>query len=200
VSEEQRLRLFIALDLPEGWKSAVATAQEELRARIEKRLDQPVRLRWVRPEGIHLTLKFLGETPASRLDALQHALRQAVPQPPRFSLTLGRYGSFVERRPPRVILATVDGDHKALFALVERIETWLAAAGWPRERRGFAPHLTLARLPDALSNDTRYAIAHLANGLSVPLLPAWSIESVSLMQSHLSPGGARYERLQTFPN
>ena len=197
---EAPIRLFIALELPEDWKQALAGFQEELRARIASRLDRPVRVRWVRPEGIHLTLKFLGETPAPRLASIQDALRQAVPEPPGFSLSLGRPGSFEDRRAPRVILSTVQGDTKPLFALAERVETWMAAAGWPRERRGFMPHLTLGRLPDDMPKDARHAVAHLAADLRVPSLPDWKVDAVSLMQSHLGPGGARYERLSTYPD
>jgi RNA 2',3'-cyclic 3'-phosphodiesterase len=205
------VRLFIALDLPDTWKSALATLQDDMRTALHKRFGDTVRPRWVRPEGIHLTLKFLGETPENRLDALSNALAAAVPDAPGFELTLGRAGSFSDRRAPRVILATVGGDTKPLTSLTERIETWLAAAGWPRERRAFHPHLTLARLPDTLDEATRRAVAEATTAIAPPLTSPWTVDHVYLIQSHLGPfsGGpgvasssdarARYERLAAFP-
>jgi RNA 2',3'-cyclic 3'-phosphodiesterase len=194
------MRLFIALDLPDTWKEALATLQDEMRDVIHKRFGDVVRPRWVRPEGIHLTLKFLGETPADRLDSLTTALAQAVPDEPGFSLALGRAGSFSDRRAPRVILATVGEDTEPLLALAERLETWLAASGWPRERRAFHPHLTLARLPDALDESTRHAVAKVTTTVKTPQTLPWNVDRVYLIRSHLGPGGARYERLAAFPN
>src|SRR5690606_15343773 len=99
-----------------------------------------VRVRWVRPEGIHLTLKFIGHVPPDRLAPIQEQLAAAVPQPPNFTLDLGRVGTFADRRAPRVVWAGVQ-DHPqfALLRLAEAIDTWLAAAGIPRERRAFRP-------------------------------------------------------------
>jgi len=193
------LRLFIALDLPESWKAALQSLQEEMQAAISTQLGPMIRPRWVRPEGIHLTLKFLGDTPASRIDVLRTQIALAVPDEPRFDLSLGRVGSFEQRRSPRVILATVLGEDRALIDLHERIETWLAAAGWPREARTFRAHLTLGRLPDGMDDTTRLAVAGITTAFETPLVPVWHVDKVYLIRSHLGPGGARYERLVAFP-
>jgi 2'-5' RNA ligase len=194
------LRLFVALELPDAWKDALGRLQDGMRAALQQRFDDAVRPRWVRPEGIHLTLKFLGPTPASRVDAVETALHHAVPAPPGFSLQLANLGSFADRRSPRVILAGVQGDTKALYALTERIETWLAAAGWPREKRSFYPHLTLARLPETLDDVTRRAVATITTAIEAPIVSPWPVESVHLVQSHLGPNGATYETLASFPS
>lgn len=193
------MRLFVALDLPRAWQETLGALQDAMRDAVQQRFGDAVRPRWVRPEGIHLTLKFLGETPASRLDALTAALAQAVPDEPGFSLGLGRAGSFEARRTPRVIFATVIDERQALLPLYERVETWLAAAGWAREKRGFRPHLTLARLPETLDDATRHAVAGLTTALEAPQTPIWRVDRVYLIRSHLGPGGARYERLAAFP-
>jgi 2'-5' RNA ligase len=86
-----------------------------------------------------------------------------------------------------------------LYALAESIETWLAAAGVPRERRSFAPHLTLARLPDDLQVDVRKRIAEVTTAVKAPAFPPFVVRQVSLMQSHIQQGGARYERLMVYP-
>jgi 2'-5' RNA ligase len=196
---EPSLRLFIALQLPDAWKDGLGALQDEMRAALHERFGDTVRPRWVRPEGIHLTLKFLGATPASRVEAVETALRHAVPAPPAFTLQLANVGSFADRRSPRIILAGVYGETKALFALAERIETWLASAGWPRDKRSFHPHLTLARLPETLDDATRRAVAEVTSACQAPRVPAWPVDSVHLIRSHLGPDGSRYETLATFP-
>jgi RNA 2',3'-cyclic 3'-phosphodiesterase len=194
------LRLFIALDLPGSWKAALQTLQEEMQDAIANQVGPTIRPRWVRPEGIHLTLKFLGDTPASRLDVLRTQLAQAVPSEPGFDLSLARAGAFNQRRSPRVILMTVAVEGTGLIELQERIEIWLAAGGWPQEKRSFHPHLTLARLPDSMDEETRRAVADITTGFNAPQAPVWHVDKVYLIRSHLGPGGARYERLAAFPN
>jgi len=194
------MRLFIALELPETWKQALQALQEEMQSAITAELGENIRPRWVRPEGIHLTLKFLGETPESRLEALTNALAQAVPAEPGFELQLSRAGAFEDRRrAPRVILATIAVEGRGLMDLYEHIETWLAAAGWPREKRSFHPHLTLARMPDSFDDATRHAVGELATAFEAPQAPVWRVDSVHLIRSHPRPDGARYESLAAFP-
>ncbi len=198
-SPDATMRLFIALELPESWKIALGTLQRDMQAAIGDRFGAGVRPRWVWPEGIHLTLKFLGDTAPDRLEALTTALARAVPASPDFDLTLSRVGAFNQRRSPRVIMATIAVEGRVLIDLYERIETWLAASGWPRETRTFHPHLTLARLPDAMSDETRRALADLTTSFSPPVAPIWRVDRVHLVRSHLGPDGARYETLATFP-
>jgi 2'-5' RNA ligase len=196
---EVSYRLFVALDLPETWRTALQSLQIEMQDTIAERFGLAVRPRWVRPDGIHLTLKFLGETPTSRLDVLKTQLAQAVPDELSFNLSLGRVGSFEQRRSPRVILATVAVEGRALIDLYERIETWLSVAGWPREKRSFHPHLTLARLPQGMDDATRRAVADLTTEFGAPQAPVWHVDRVYLIRSHLGTGGARYEHIAAFP-
>ena len=193
------MRLFVALELPDAWKDALSRLQDEMRQGLQQRFGDSVRPRWVRPEAIHLTLKFLGETPSSRLESIESALRHAVPALTPFTLRLANAGSFADRHAPRVILAGVHGDTKALFALADQVETWLAAAGWPREKRGFRPHLTLARLPETMDDETRQAVAQVTTACKSPEAPSWRVDNVYLIRSHLGPNGSRYERIAAFP-
>jgi 2'-5' RNA ligase len=197
---EQRLRLFVAVELPQAWRDGFEGLMAEMKAALAADSQtKSVRVRWVRPEGIHLTLKFLGETPQGKLEGVNHSLKQAVTAPPGIRLQIGHVGSFSDRRAPRVVWAGVEGQTKELAALAERVDTWLASAGYTRERRGLTPHLTLARLPEDLSQTERESVAAITNGFAVPALEPFTVESVSLMRSHLGPGGARYERLAAFP-
>jgi 2'-5' RNA ligase len=197
---EERPRLFVAVELPPSWRDGFARLMDEMKDALAREArSKGVRVRWVRPEGIHLTLKFLGETPASRVHAVKRTLEQAVPEAPRLRLAAGRAGSFSDRRAPRVVWIGVEGETRELAALAERVDIALAAVGYPRERRGFAPHLTLARLPDGLSQAERDAVVAVTNAFTVPAFDPFVADQVSLMRSYLGPGGARYERMAAFP-
>ena len=190
--EDERLRLFVAIDLPEDVRESLGRLQSDLR-----RHDLPS-LRWTRPEGVHLTLKFLGETPASSLPAIEGALARAVRGAPSFRLALGAPGTFGNRRGPRVLWVDIEGDVKPLQQLQAAVERELAAAGFAPEERGFSPHLTLARVPQpsppGLAERVSWALAAVA-------APRGEIEvtELLLMRSRLQPSGAAYSRVAAFP-
>lgn len=190
-TQDLMLRLFVAVDLPPQVREALGRLQSEL-----KRLDL-ARLRWVRPEGVHLTLKFLGETPARRLVGVEAALAGAVRGPP-FRLALGPPGTFGDRRGPRVLWLDIAGEVERLRALQAAVETALADAGFPPEERDFAPHLTLARVPQPPPPGTAESIER-ALGSVTPPAAEFLVSEVVLMRSRLQPGGAVYERLAVFP-
>lgn len=197
---EPARRLFVAIELSQDWLRALEIAQQALSVALERHAGP--RLRWVRPEGVHLTLKFLGQVSESRLASVHYALEHATRVAPRFSLALNRLGSFVDRRGPRVVWVGLDGvtvaDREKLDRLVEDLETWFASSGFPREQR-FQPHLTLARVPEDATPEQRRLLATLSMGVELTASPALEVSRVSLMQSHLGPGGASYERLAAFP-
>ncbi len=200
---EERLRLFVAVELPEGWLRALATVQDDLRRALAARagVRGAPRLRWTRPEGVHLTLKFLGEVPAARREAIEAALARAVDAPPGLELRLGNTGAFGinDRRGPRVLWVGVSGDVEGLGRLFGQIDASLGTIGFERERRSFAAHLTLARVPDDFPAGDRAALADALVALPLPDAPSFVVERVSLMRSHLNRDGARYERLASFP-
>jgi RNA 2',3'-cyclic 3'-phosphodiesterase len=196
-----RLRLFVAIELPGAWKMALADLQQRMDLAMERDPNLgAVRLRWVRPEVIHLTLKFLGEVEADRLAAIREHLERAVALPRGLSLGLAGAGAFSDREAPRVLWVSVDdGPSHGLASLAERIDVGLEGAGFPRERRPFRPHLTLCRLPDQLSPGQRRRCVEVATAVSLPAVDGFEVDSVSLMQSFLGAGGARYERLDRWP-
>ena len=194
---EPKLRLFVAIELPVEWLQALGSLQEQLRRPLEDAAGQ--RLRWVRPEGIHLTLKFLGEVAASRRERIEGALATAVPAPPGMSLHLGAVGTFGDRRGPRVVWVAVEGE-AALAELAARVEGALAALGFPRERRPFAAHLTLARVPEGVDAARHEAIERAIRSAQAASVPALRVDCVSLMLSRLGPRGATYKRLRAFPS
>ena len=191
--KEGNLRLFVACELPSEALEALARVQADLRDHGAGRL------RWVRPEGIHLTLKFLGAVAPDLAERVIDALAKAIVEPFTLNLRFDRLGSFGGRMRLRVLWVGLAGDIEELSALAETVEKALKPLGFPRESRPFAPHLTLARVPDEMGVDERSRLADLIAAYTLPPLPSMSISEVSLMQSFLLPGGARYEQRATFP-
>jgi 2'-5' RNA ligase len=191
--DEPTLRLFVACELPSEMRTALASLQEALRKKGAPRL------RWVRPEGIHLTLKFLGAVPRDKVAAICEALAPTVQGIPPLALSLAEVGTFGDRRGARVLWVGMQGDLELLARLQQRVDKVLEPLGFPPERRAFSPHLTLARVPDDVGSSERQALRELAKATPAPTAPAVTIRELSLMRSILGPGGAVYERVVAFP-
>lgn len=195
----EKMRLFVALELPANWTQALGEMQDKMKRQLAEQLgEESPRLRWTRPDGIHLTLKFLGETPGLKSAAVDQALRESVEGIKSFSLTLGKVGSFGDRRGPRVLFVDTDGDLDPLQELARRVDFSLGQAGFPRERRSFQPHLTLTRLPEEVPASLRQRVAEIALAVRTPRPGPHHFREVSLMRSHLERGGARYERIRSY--
>lgn len=186
------LRLFIAVELPTEVRAALAALQDRLKA-----IDQERAIRWTSIDGIHLTLKFLGDTPAVQCDTIEAGLRGVTAVHDAFSLHVEGVGCFPNMRRPRVVWAGVGGDLAALRDLQDSIERTIAPLGFPRENRTFSPHLTLGR---ARQGAPPAALA--AFGAQVERVatsqesgPQWSVAAVNLMRSELKPSGAVYTQL-----
>jgi 2'-5' RNA ligase len=185
-------RLFVAVELPGAVRQALDHLQHELQRRALRGL------RWVRPEGIHLTLKFLGETPRDKLDTIEEALTGSTAGIAPHELSLGRLGTFGSRNAPRVLWVDLAGDVETLQRLQEQVERALVPLGFPRENRGFSAHLTLARVGPESARDVAGPLAE-ATG-SVSASPTrFEASEVALMMSKLGPGGAVYTQLKAFP-
>ena len=183
------VRTFVAVDLPDDVERALGEAGQRLReARIEG-------LRAVRPEGVHLTLKFLGDVPESRLDEVARAVSATVAGHRPFDISTGDFGAFPNTRRPQVLWVGVEGRLEPLLRLQADVDAALGALGFPTETRPYHPHLTLARLDRRMPAAARRAALDalestgLAAGMHIP------VRSVSLVESILGRGGARYARL-----
>lgn len=191
---EEMLRLFVAVELPWEVRRAVVDTVESL-----KRLVGENALRWVRPDGIHLTLRFLGATPEARVAEIARALADAVHDAPPFPLAPLGVGSFGGRGRLRTVWIGVGGDAGALADLAERVEAALEPLGYPREDRSFSAHLTLARVRDETPPQERARIHDLLMVFEPTLSPPFTVDHVSLMQSTLGPGGSVYRQLAAAP-
>jgi 2'-5' RNA ligase len=185
------LRLFVACPMPEDIKRGLAAVQDDLRGAGFDRL------RFVRPEGVHITLKFLGSVEAERVEAITAALQRVI-QPFELKLALDQLGGFGGAR-LRVVWVGLAGDIERLAGLAGRVEGALGPLGFPGEGRPFAPHLTLARVPEQATADERRRLSRHIEAYRFPSLPPMIVTEVHLMSSILGPGGSNYERLVSFP-
>lgn len=188
---DAQLRLFIACELPDEVLNALGQVQDDLqRAGAEQ-------LRWVRPEGIHLTLKFLGDVETALVDDVIAALSARI-QPFALRVSPSRLGGFGGRR-LRVVWVGLEGQVLELGELAKTVERALEPLGFPAERRPFAPHLTLARVRDRASAAERERLSDLIESYQLPRLPEFSLSRAALIQSILGPGGATYRTIMKFP-
>jgi RNA 2',3'-cyclic 3'-phosphodiesterase len=196
----EKQRLFVAIELPSAWLEAFrqfTDAMRELLASSSETSD--ARVRWVRPEGIHLTLKFLGEVPATRRPAIETAIAEAVPTMPQLRLEAAKVGWFARRGVPQVIWVGVGGQLQELSRLAGHIDDGLSKAGFARERREFAPHLTLGRFHDDTPAVLRQRVVELATQLELTETEPFEVEAVVLVRSHLGRSGATYEIVGRWP-
>ena len=180
------LRVFCAVELPDELRSRVAERARRLRAEFPE-----VRASWEKPEKLHITLKFLGDTEPARVEDLSRAAARAVSNVEPFELTIDEPGSFPPHGQPRVLwLGIVDASGRLAF-MHKALEAECAAAGFPRESRPFKPHLTLARIRSP-QGARELAAAHRAT----PFEPQrFKVSELVLMRSELSPQGSRYTPL-----
>ena len=173
----------MALNLPPAVRQAVWEATASLRERTGA-------LKWARPDGIHLTLKFLGDAPEERAPALTAALGRAASGARALTLALGGFGVFPDFRRPRIVWVGIAPD-PALEILQDRVEREFAPLGFPTEGRPFRPHATLGRAArNAGSRDVAGLEAALA---ALTFADTALVASVDLMESTPQSGGAVYK-------
>lgn len=186
------LRLFVAVNLP----PEVLAACELERHRVERALGPLVRkVRFPHPEGLHFTIKFLGWTPEETLEPVRAGLARAATLLAPFDLTLAGLEAFPSMKRPRVLFLGVSEGGEPLSLLAQGVEEQLAPLGFPTERRGFTPHLTLGRVKEPQS-----AARIGARFAAIPAqeVARFRVERLALMQSELSPGGSHYLTLAEF--
>ncbi len=192
MTELEYVRLFVACEVPDDVKETIGGVIQGLR------LKSGVDVRWIRPEGVHVSLKFLGEVPAKKMPAVKLAIQEAVVGHSPFDLEFSNIGTFGGREGLRIMWAGIAGDVLRLEALVRAVNAALAVVGFEPERRPFRPHLTLGRVRDEVPTRRRAEIEVAVGKSGVPQVN-WRTNQVSLMRSRLTKSGATYEVLATFP-
>ena len=187
--ERDTIRTFVAIELDDDAKAHIAAAIETL---SQKRIDN---LRLVRPEGVHLTLKFLGDIEVSQVPRVADAMKHAASQQDPFSLTLGAPGVFPNTNRARVLWIGVDGEIRALKFLQAEVEEALTSVGFAAERQPFNPHLTIGRMHHRASRFDRQRATDALASMCLPANQTVAVNSISLMKSILRPSGAVYQRI-----
>jgi 2'-5' RNA ligase len=188
------MRSFVAVDLPEPIKTAISDEQRALRTAARVTSGRMEDMKWTRPEGIHLTLKFLGEISAQQVTQVTSALAGLGTFEP-FVLEVKGFGFFPVARRPRVLWVGVEPS-PALVELAHRVEAAMKGLGFAAEDRTFSPHLTLARFNVARSRPELEALLEPKRGLA---LGNFEVSEFFLFESKLSPRGADYQKLARFP-
>ncbi|HTV55417.1 MAG TPA: RNA 2',3'-cyclic phosphodiesterase [Terriglobia bacterium] len=190
------MRAFVAIELPSEIQDALTEVQTRIQARLRSRALGNAGFRWALPQGIHLTLKFLGEISDVQSTHVVDCLSR-LGSFERIRVEVKGYGFFPDRRRPQVLWAGLIAP-PALAELARRIEGALAAMGFPAENRKFAPHLTLARLKTPRRQPVLEAL--LAELCDQPL-GQFEVSEFFLFESHLSFGSpAQYRKVARFPN
>ena len=179
------MRTFVALELSQPVQQMLAQIQSQLRGSLPQ-------AKWTKPEGTHLTLKFLGETGPAQQDQIRAALDSIATHHAPFKLVTATLGGFPKLNFPRVLWVGLERS-EALIRLQGDLEKAIAPLGFPSEHREFRGHLTLARLNgESWSPEMRQQfvdLEKLAAGIS------WEIHRVVFFKSDLKPGGAVYTPL-----
>ena len=187
MNESHRVFIAVALDAP--LREAIA----DLERRLE---DAGARLRWVKPENLHFTLRFLGHISDAELNRVRTATREASRGVAAFKISLAGVGAFPTARRPQVVWVGIGGGADTLRELAARLDDTLARQRFPKEPRGFHPHLTLARVKEPrLQGDIGPALGQF-EGLEVG---EQEVRSLLVMESLLRPQGAIYTQVEEVP-
>lgn len=194
------VRAFLAIELPQDLRAALSTIQQEVKQRLERVVDRQVRISWVQPASIHLTMKFIGDIPDEMIASIRTAIELVASGHRAIQVPLARLGTFPRPQQPRVLwagpLESWEQGQEALRleSLHRAVEDACQAAGLAPEARPFSPHVTLARIKEG-ERQVGQALAQsgvMDHPVALGLLP---VEAIVLMRSELRPTGSIYTKL-----
>ena len=177
------IRTFIAIKSPVLVRDRLGRLVNTMRSRWPERS-----VRWVAPENVHLTLRFLGNTAETQIAALSQGLETIAAGYQAFTLTLGKSGTFPGGRRAKVIWTGLTDERGSLGELQQKVEALVQQLGWEPEERVFRPHLTLGRVRQGIRAPTEIWLEH-------PPPVEFEVQEIELVSSHLKPGGAEYRTL-----
>lgn len=178
------MRLFVAIEIDQEIRNRIAEFIAQLKPRVAN-------ARWVRPEGLHITLKFLGNVTEEKVLPIERALQPI--QAAKFPITVQNVGIFPSPKSPRVLWLGIDAGLE-LVHLAERVDEKMSSCGFEREKRPFSPHVTLARLAE---RGKKPDLNFLVSGPK-PTFGTMMAKHFHLYESKLGPQGSRYSKLATF--
>lgn len=183
-----QIRSFIAIELPPPIKVIIGDIQNKLKSSGSD-------VRWTRPEGIHLTLKFLGNVEEERIPEISNIIERCSMVNTSFMLDVCSLGAFPNERNPKVVWVGIKDDRGNLVKLQKTLEKGLSDIGFKEEKRAFSPHLTLGRVT---SSKKKRELAQQLDDYRQCACGRFEAKEVCLLKSELKPGGAVYTKLRTF--
>ena len=194
------IRAFLAVELGDHLRDQIMLVQQDLRQRLGRESSKDIRIIWVQPSSIHLTMKFLGDTDEHLIEPLREAIERAMPGHGAVHMPIERLGVFPRLLQPRVLWIgpseqwEQSDDAKRLTALHRAVENCCQSVGFAPEGRPLSPHLTLARVKEG-ERHVGQALAK-SGAMDRPVsLGLLAVESVVLMKSELRPTGSVYTKL-----
>ncbi|MFA5118895.1 MAG: RNA 2',3'-cyclic phosphodiesterase [Candidatus Omnitrophota bacterium] len=182
------MRAFIAIEITAEIKGFLAGLQKELR---KSNAD----ISWVKPNNIHITMRFLGEIQPAQQNILAEILDTALRRHSPFKLRVSSLGAFPNTKSPRVIWTGIDLGTEQLQKISGELEAAIHTAGFPGEERPFTAHLTLGRTKSSLNRSLLAKIIGDLNQRFEEEKPEMTVSKVTLFKSTLTPGGPVYEAL-----
>lgn len=183
------IRTFIAINITNEIKERLNKVQTQL-----KKVEADVK--WTNPEGMHITLKFLGNVVIGQLESIYQMVLEATSELNPFLLSLTSVGTFPNLSSPKVIWVGVDKGKEECVKLAKRIDENLLRLGFPVEQKAFVPHLTLGRVK---SPQSRKELVQLISNLKFQSFGQMEVNKIEVMGSQLTPKGAIYTTLREFP-
>jgi 2'-5' RNA ligase len=187
------LRSFVAVEIPTEIQSALARST----APLQRALPKPL-IRWVAPQNVHLTLKFLGDISPANLELLAEALKTEAVAHETFNISVGGLGAFPTSGRARVLWIGLEAP-AALSTLLRGIEAITAKLGYASQDRPFSPHLTIGRVRQNVSGLDFQHIRAALEGTIIGALGTFRVDALNIFKSDLQPGGPVYTRLYTLP-
>jgi 2'-5' RNA ligase len=194
------IRTFLAVDLSDDLRHRIRLVQQDLRQRLGRESSQDIRISWVQPSSIHLTIKFLGDTDEELIESIREGVERAMSGFERVTMPIDRFGVFPRLHQPRVLWIGPSeqweqgDDAKRLTALHHSVEECCRSFGFAPEGRPLSPHLTLARVKEG-ERRVGQALAK-SDVMDRPIsLGVLAVESIVLMKSELRPTGSVYTKL-----
>jgi 2'-5' RNA ligase len=185
------IRSFIAIELPDELRVELGKIQNSLIT------SQQNWVKWVKPDSIHLTLKFLGDISTDQIKEIRQAIEDATSEIPPFTLKIRDLGVFPNLKRVQVIWVGLDGDLEKLINLQKRIEENMDILGYPAEERGFTPHLTLGRVRFQPPLSDLQKFTKLITETKFESTIKIDVNAVHLIKSQLTPQGAIYSKLNS---
>jgi len=185
------VRTFLAIELPSDVREAIVQQQRELQGQLPS-------ASWVRSHGLHITLKFLGDTPDDQIEPIRDSVTLKLKDMRSFAIELYGFGVFPHSKAPRIFWTGVTSGNEQLLAVSNNIEDALNPLGFPKEGKPFHPHVTLARIKNDQKRfgqalHQKEILTHSMRFGSVP------VEGVALVKSDLRPTGSVYTQLWEVP-